>query len=95
LVVVKLFSWIDSGTLRCRMGAALDTLTAVMLIVVTGVSAMVHVYSIGYMATIPASRASWRLSQPVHLLHADAGDGGQLRAAVLRLGRRRALRPTC
>ena len=31
------------------------------------------------------------LSQPVHLLHADAGDGRQFRADVLRLGRRRPL----
>ena len=47
LVVVKLFTWIDSGTLSVDWSLRVDTLTAVMLIVVTGVSSMVHVYSIG------------------------------------------------
>ena len=50
LIVVKLFTWIDSGTLDVDWSLRVDTLTAVMLIVVTGVSSMVHVYSIGYMA---------------------------------------------
>ena len=50
LVVVKLFTWIDSGTLTVDWSLRVDTLTADMFIVVTGVSAMVHVYSIGYMA---------------------------------------------
>src|SRR5262245_33654475 len=49
LVVVKLFTWIDSGTLDIDWVLRVDTLTAVMLIVVTGVSSMVHVYSVGYM----------------------------------------------
>ena len=53
LVVVKLFTWIDSGTLSVDWSLRVDTLTAVMLIVVTGVSSMVHVYSIGYMAEDP------------------------------------------
>src|ERR671910_451508 len=53
LVVVKLFTWIDSGTLDVAWSLRIDTLTAVMLIVVTGVSSMVHVYSIGYMAEDP------------------------------------------
>ncbi len=50
MLVVPLFSWIDSGTLDINWSLRVDTLTAVMLIVVTGVSSMVHVYSIGYMA---------------------------------------------
>ncbi len=50
LVVVKLFTWIGSGTFEVDWALRLDTLTAVMLIVVTVVSSMVHVYSIGYMA---------------------------------------------
>ncbi len=54
LVVVQLFSWIDSGTLDINWSLRVDTLTAVMLIVVTGVSSMVHVYSIGYMAEDPS-----------------------------------------
>src|SRR6266853_227488 len=50
LVVVKLFTWIDSGTFNVDWTLRVDTLTAVMFIVVTGVSSMVHVYSVGYMA---------------------------------------------
>ena len=50
LIVVKLFTWIASGTFDVDWALRVDTLTAVMLIVVTGVSSMVHVYSIGYMA---------------------------------------------
>ena len=47
---VTLLNWIDTGPLTVDWAIRLDTLTAVMLIVVTGVSAMVHVYSIGYMS---------------------------------------------
>ncbi|MFZ5781600.1 MAG: NADH-quinone oxidoreductase subunit L [Pseudomonadota bacterium] len=54
LFVVKLFSWMDSGTLDVVWSLRVDTLTAVMLIVVTGVSSMVHVYSVGYMADDPS-----------------------------------------
>src|SRR5258708_9814255 len=53
LVIVKLFTWMDSGTLNVDWSLRVDTLTAVMLIVVTGVSSMVHVYTIGYMADDP------------------------------------------
>jgi NADH-quinone oxidoreductase subunit L len=44
-----LCDWIQSGTLSVSWGIKIDTLTAVMLIVVNGVSSMVHVYSVGYM----------------------------------------------
>jgi NADH-quinone oxidoreductase subunit L len=54
LIVVKLFAWIGSGTLDIDWSLRVDTLTAVMLIVVTGVSSMVHVYSVGYMAEDPS-----------------------------------------
>jgi NADH-quinone oxidoreductase subunit L len=54
LFVVNLAHWIDSGTLSIEWSLRVDTLTAVMLIVVTGVSSMVHVYSIGYMAEDPS-----------------------------------------
>ena len=44
-----LFPWIESGTLDVQWSLRLDTLTAVMLVVVNTVSSLVHVYSIGYM----------------------------------------------
>src|SRR5258708_19964813 len=46
LVVVQLFSWIDSGSLDINWSLRVDTLTAVMLIVVTGVSSMVPLHSL-------------------------------------------------
>src|SRR3954454_1723502 len=44
-----LFAWIYSGELHVDWGIRVDTLTAVMLVVVTTVSSFVHLYSIGYM----------------------------------------------
>jgi NADH-quinone oxidoreductase subunit L len=46
---IQLFTWFDSGTFKANWALRMDQLTAVMLVVVTTVSAMVHVYSIGYM----------------------------------------------
>lgn len=47
---ITLLRWIDSGTLVGDWAIRLDRLTAVMLIVITTVSALVHLYSFGYMA---------------------------------------------
>ncbi len=51
--LVTLFRFLDSGTLQVDWSIRVDTLTAVMLVVVTGVSSLVHVYSIGYMHDDP------------------------------------------
>lgn len=51
---VHLFTWIDSGTFEVAWSLRMDTLTAVMLVVVNGVSCMVHIYSIGYMSHDPS-----------------------------------------
>src|SRR6476659_6968390 len=50
---VRLFTWIISADLKVDWALRIDTLTAVMLVVVTTVSAFVHLYSIGYMADDP------------------------------------------
>jgi NADH-quinone oxidoreductase subunit L len=47
---VAIERWITSGELDIGWAFKIDTLTAVMFVVVTTVSALVHVYSIGYMA---------------------------------------------
>ena len=47
---VTILNWIHSGTFIADWRLRIDTLTAVMLVVVNGVSALVHVYSIGYMS---------------------------------------------
>src|SRR5689334_13540723 len=45
----ELFTWFQTGDFRAAWALRIDQLSGVMLIVVTTVSAMVHVYSIGYM----------------------------------------------
>ena len=44
------FTWIQSGALTVGFDFSVDRLTAVMLLVVTGVGSLIHIYAIGYMA---------------------------------------------
>ena len=48
-----IFEWISSGNLNLNWSIYIDSLTSVMLVVVTSVSFLVHVYSIGYMQHDP------------------------------------------
>ena len=50
---IALFPWINSGDLQVAWALRVDTLTAVMLVVVNTVSSLVHLYSIGYMDEDP------------------------------------------
>src|ERR1700733_2407731 len=47
---IHLLTWIDTGDLRVEWALRFDTLSAVMVGVVSVVSCMVHIYSVGYMA---------------------------------------------
>ncbi|MEM9901550.1 MAG: NADH-quinone oxidoreductase subunit L, partial [Pseudomonadota bacterium] len=47
---ITILRWIDSGSLVADWAIRMDRLTAIMLIVITTVSALVHLYSFGYMA---------------------------------------------
>ncbi|MGQ7829179.1 NADH-quinone oxidoreductase subunit L [Altererythrobacter sp. Z27] len=51
--VVPVLKWVESGTLTFDWALRVDTLTAVMLVVITSVSALVHLYSWGYMEEDP------------------------------------------
>ena len=53
---IQILRWIESGTLSTDWAIRLDRLTAIMLIVITTVSSLVHLYSFGYMANDP----QWR-----------------------------------
>ena len=88
-LIVPVANWLTSGKLAVDWALRIDMLTAVMLVVVTTVSFVVHLYSIGYMAEDPSRPRFFAYPVAVHLRHADAGDGRQSRADVLRLGRRR------
>jgi NADH-quinone oxidoreductase subunit L len=43
------FTWIQSGTVNIGVDFAVDRLTAIMLMVVTGVGTLIHIYAVGYM----------------------------------------------
>lgn len=47
---LSLFKWFETGSFVANWSIYIDVLTSVMLIVVTGVSSLVHVYSVGYMS---------------------------------------------
>jgi len=44
------FTWIDSGLFKVNLAFQVDALTAVMLLIVTGIGFLIHVYSLGYMS---------------------------------------------
>ena len=50
---IRLYTWLTSGMLDVHIGLSIDRLTSVMLLLVTTVSALVHVYTIGYMQGEP------------------------------------------
>ena len=53
-VRIELMRFVDSGALKSIWSLRIDTLTAVMLVVVTNVSGLVHLYSVGYMEDDPS-----------------------------------------
>ncbi|MGB6007586.1 NADH-quinone oxidoreductase subunit L [Castellaniella sp.] len=48
-----IYTWSMIGTIKYEVGFLIDPLSALMMVVVTGVSLMVHIYTIGYMAEDP------------------------------------------
>jgi len=50
---IEIMRWVSSGEMHVSWALRIDTLTAVMLVVVNTISSLVHIYSIGYMAHDP------------------------------------------
>ena len=50
---LNILTWINSGTLNVSWSIHIDALSSLMLVVVTLVSSLVHIYSIGYMSNDP------------------------------------------
>ena len=50
---IVIATWINSGLLNVNWSIKIDSLSSVMLVVVTVISALVHIYSIGYMSHDP------------------------------------------
>ena len=48
-VNIKIFTWMTSGTFNADIAFLIDPLSCLMLLVVTGIGTLIHIYSIGYM----------------------------------------------
>lgn len=48
-ISIELFDWIRFGSIQINFGLQIDSLTTTMLLVVTGIGFLIHLYSIGYM----------------------------------------------
>jgi NADH-quinone oxidoreductase subunit L len=44
-----IYTWIDSGSFKVNLAFQVDALTAVMLLIITGIGFLIHIYSLGYM----------------------------------------------
>ncbi len=51
--VVSLWTWMESGALQVGVDLQFDQLSIIMMLIVTGVSSVIHVYSVGYMRSDP------------------------------------------
>ena len=52
----KLFSWVPVGGLHVDFGLQLDQLSMCFVLLITGVGSLIHIYSVGYMASDPERR---------------------------------------
>jgi NADH-quinone oxidoreductase subunit L len=43
------YTWVDSGSFKVNLAFQVDALTAVMILIVTGIGFLIHIYSVGYM----------------------------------------------
>ncbi len=62
--IVSLFNWISAGSLSVNLAYQIDQLSILMVMVVTGVGFLIHVYSIGYMHGDPGT---WRFFSYMNL----------------------------
>ena len=56
LITQNLFSWVPVGALQVDFGLQLDALSVCFVLLITGVGALIHIYSIGYMEHDPGRR---------------------------------------
>jgi NADH-quinone oxidoreductase subunit L len=50
VIAVKFFDWIPVGDLNVAAGFVLDQISAIMILVITGVGSLIHLFSVGYMS---------------------------------------------
>ena len=80
------YVWGTSGQIPMEIGFQIDALSALMMVVVSFVSLMVHIYTVGYMRDDPGYQRFFSYIALFYFLHADVGDVQQFPAAVFRLG---------
>ena len=80
--------WINAGSLHIDFSFVLDQLSLVMLLVVTGVGFLIHIYSVGYMHEDEGYCALFLVHEPVHVLHDGSRTRRKRSVAVCRLGGR-------
>ncbi|HWP58787.1 MAG TPA: NADH-quinone oxidoreductase subunit L [Candidatus Acidoferrales bacterium] len=56
-LIDRLYTWIDLGSLKVDMAFIVDPLSAVMILIVTGIGGLIHIYATGYMHD---DKAFWR-----------------------------------
>ena len=76
------------GGLHVDVGFLVDPLSMTMILFITGVGTLIHLYSIGYMHGDPSFSKFFALPEPLRLLDADAGAGRQPAGHLPRLGGR-------
>ena len=87
----RYFSWMPAGDLQIDAAFQLDQLSMVMMLVVTGVGTLIHLFSVGYMQDDPGYARYFAYLNLFVFFMLRAGARRELPGAVHRLGRRRAL----
>ena len=85
--IKSFFTWISAGGFRADFALQVDQLTVIMLLVVTGVGWLIHIYSSGYMHDDPGYRRFFSYLNAIHVSSCWCLIlAGQLLADVRRLG---------
>ena len=91
----RYWSWMPVGDLQVDVALQVDQLSVVMILVVTGVGALIHLFSVGYMHEDPGYARYFAYLNLFVFVHADAGARRQLPRDVHRAGRASGSAPTC
>ena len=72
----RAFTYVDTAGFQADLAILVDPLSVLMCLVVSGVSFLIHLYSVAYMTSDRGLRALLRLPQLLRVLDAAAGPGG-------------------
>ena len=72
-IIDNLYRWIDLGSLKVDMAFLVDPLSSVMILVVTGIGGLIHIYATGYMHD---DNAFWRFFAYLNLIYRGDVDLG-------------------